>query len=305
MSRQEEQLDAAEYVIGTLSAAERAAFEAVVESDPTAQADVSFWQKMFGDLSSTVSPVIPGDDVWAKIESALPDNDQRQGGLGLADAVQRTNVTQLATGAALGASQAGVSTRTDRETPSSAVAEAAKPRAANDNAGAVERSRSRWRFGAIAASLAALGLGFLLVNDDARSRVDTALKGGAPAQEQVAGGETPAMQSGKEYIAVVNANADQPALIVKVNAETGAVLVRSLGVERPDGKSLELWYVPEGQKAVSVGLVGEGAIDLGDLSAKSGDLLAISVEPQGGAPEGVATGPVIYTGKLIEDVDAR
>ena len=100
---------------------------------------------------------------------------------------------------------------------------------------------------------------------------------------------------------MVNANGDQPSLVVSVNAETGEVTVRSVGVQRPDGKSLELWYVPEGQKAVSVGLVGEGGIDLKDIKAKDGDLLAISLEPSGGSPTGTATGPVIYTGKLIEN----
>ena len=29
---------------------------------------------------------------------------------------------------------------------------------------------------------------------------------------------------------------------------------------------------------------------------------AVSLEPEGGSPTGVATGPIVYTGKLIESV---
>lgn len=309
MSRQEEQLDAAEYVIGTLTEAERVAYEALLESDQKVRDDVSFWERTFGDLSSTVAPVIPSAQVWQKVENALPPIAQKTD-LGLADAVKSQNVTQLDTGSALGAAAAGHAGQTDRDTLAAAISESKKPMAANDNVLEIERSRARWRFGTIAASLAALGLGFLLFNQDARERVDGVLNAGLtkPATEQVVENsptnDSPALDTSKDYIAVVNANADQPALIVKVDAATGNITVRSLGVEKPEGKSLELWYVPEGEKAVSVGLVGEGKIALGDLAAKSGDLLAISVEPSGGAPEGVATGPVIYTGKLIEDVDA-
>ncbi|MEM9734748.1 MAG: anti-sigma factor, partial [Pseudomonadota bacterium] len=105
--------------------------------------------------------------------------------------------------------------------------------------------------------------------------------------------------AGQQFVAVVNANGDQPSLLVNVDVKTGDISVRSLGIERPADKSLELWYVPEGQTPVSIGLVGEGEIDLKDLKASGGDLLAVSLEPKGGSPTGTATGPVIYTGKLV------
>ena len=244
MSKQERELDAAEYVIGTLSAVERKAFEASLVNDSKAQKDVAFWQRAFGALNASVSPEKPPKAMWKRIEGALAN-------------VENSDET----------SNSG----------------SQSPVAANDNMLAqMQKSRGRWRMGAMAATIAALGLGVFI------------------AQDRVTGG-----LSGKEFIAVVNANGDQPSLVVNVNAATGEVTVRSIGVNRPDGKSLELWYVPEGQKAVSVGLVGEGGIDLRDITAKGGDLLAISLEPQGGSPTGTATGPVIYTGKLIENIDAR
>lgn len=244
MSKQERELDAAEYVIGTLSAVERKAFEASLVNDSKAKKDVAFWQRAFGALNASVSPEKPPKAMWKRIEGALAN-------------VENSDE----------ASNSG----------------SQSPVAANDNMLArMQKSRGRWRMGAMAATIAALSLGVFI------------------AQDRVTGG-----LSGKEFIAVVNANGDQPSLVVNVNAATGEVTVRSIGVNRPDGKSLELWYVPEGQKAVSVGLVGEGGIDLRDITAKGGDLLAISLEPQGGSPTGTATGPVIYTGKLIENIDAR
>ena len=265
MSRQERQLDAAEYVIGTLSTVERAAFEISVDSDKETKSDVAFWEKAFGSLSATIAPEKPPEELWAKIESAINSET----------GIETGNETSIS----------AIPDQTQNVNPPVPNV------AANDNSmERLKKSVGRWRFGAIAASLAALLLGGYVANQQ---------YGFAPSLQQkttpVAG-----LEKGKEYIAVVNANGDQPSLVINIDAKSGAVTVRSVGVERPQGKSLELWYVPEGQKAVSVGLVGEGGIDLKDIPANKGDLLAISLEPQGGSPTGTATGPIIYTGKLIE-----
>ncbi len=258
MSSEEKQLDAAEFVIGTLPSGEKAAFEADLAVDADLQADVTYWERTLGTLGSIVSPVTPSPDVWDRIKSSLPE--------------QGANVVSIET-----------------VLPSDGNTRSATP--ANDNQlAALKRSRGRWRLGAIAATVAAIGFGGLIANE----RV-----GFLPSDV------LPGQLAGKEYIAVVQADAENPALIVKVNGLTGGVTVRQVGVKRPDDKSLELWYIPVGtNNVVSVGLVGEGEIDLKDLPTNKGDTLAISLEPKGGSPTGVATGPVIYSGKLIEDVDA-
>lgn len=75
----------------------------------------------------------------------------------------------------------------------------------------------------------------------------------------------------------------------------------------PDGeKSLELWLVPsDGSAAISMGLVPPdgGAVKIDKrLVSQLGDgaLLAVSLEPPGGSPTGVATGPVLVSGKLLK-----
>ncbi len=266
MTTQDQQLDAAEYVIGTLTPEEKRAFENAVASNPDLRKDMDFWENTLGLMSSVVSPEIVPDSVWAGIEEAI--------GAGSQFRPKEASDPQATTAV-----------------PSAAVTALREQIAANDNlVGDLRRSRRRWRFGAIAATLAAIAFGGLLISTGTFEPV--------PEQQVVDAG------SGKNYIAVVNANGDQPSLVVNIDTATGAVSVRSLGIERPDNKSLEVWYVPEGQTPISVGLVAEGNIDLSKVTVTNGDLLAISLEPPGGSPTGVATGPILYTGKLVENPDA-
>ncbi|MEM1317018.1 MAG: anti-sigma factor, partial [Pseudomonadota bacterium] len=178
------------------------------------------------------------------------------------------------------------------------VAATVRP-AANDNV--LRRSRNRWRVGTLAAALAAALFGAIVVQDTPGGITNI----GPKIAGVFTGGDdpyTPAPLGGRQFVAVVNAEGGaSPSLVVSVDGATREVKVRSLGITRPEGKSLEVWYVPEGEKAISVGLLGEGKIDLKELDAKGGDLFAISLEPPGGSPTGTATGPVIYSGKLVEE----
>ncbi|MBD1547391.1 anti-sigma factor [Roseibium aggregatum] len=113
--------------------------------------------------------------------------------------------------------------------------------------------------------------------------------------------------AGQRYVAVVNRGGELPALIVSVDPADGVVKVRSLAAEQPQGKSLEVWYVADGAEApVSLGLVDAKASTTSlhptrraDY-ARKGSAIAISVEPEGGSPTGLPTGPVVYSGKLVK-----
>lgn len=261
MTTQDQQLDAAEYVIGTLTPDERRAFEEAVASEPDLRKDVAFWENALGLMNASVAPEVVPDTVWPGIEQAI-------------GARSEFRPSEPATTAS-GGSAAGAAMR--------------EQIAANDNLLAdLRKSRRRWRFGAIAAALVAIAFGTILVNSGVLD----------PPEQQIAG-------TGKSYIAVVNASGDQPSLVVNVDTATGEVSVRSLGIEKPAGKSLEVWYVPEGQGPVSVGLLSEGEIDLSKVDVNDQGLLAISLEPEGGSPTGSATGPILYTGKLVENVNPK
>ena len=71
------------------------------------------------------------------------------------------------------------------------------------------------------------------------------------------------------------------------------------GEAAPADKSYELWAV-EGETAPkSLGVVDASLSRTMTVPASGQLTLAISLEPKGGSPTGVATGPILYTGSLV------
>jgi anti-sigma-K factor RskA len=233
-------LRAAEYVLGTLSASERAAMELERTVDPNTDAAVRGWERRLAPLAGIVPPAAPGSRVWAAIEAALRGR---------------------------------------------AVAPAPAP--ANDNRVAeLARAVRRWRWTAAGAGALAAGLALFIFLGEVAG-----LRPGAPQSR---------------YLAVVNRGGEAPALLISIDVAAGTAQVRPVGAEAPAGKSLELWYVGAGQAPKSLGVIGTEAKRLplpaaSDPAGLSEGLFAVSVEPPGGSPTGAATGPVVYTGKLIRE----
>jgi len=113
--------------------------------------------------------------------------------------------------------------------------------------------------------------------------------------------QLPSAPGGGRYVAVVDTGGREPALIAEVDTTTGTIRVRSLAAETPQGRSLELWHIPEGQQPRSLGVLKAGlnAKTVKELAGPVSGILAVSVEPEGGSPSGAPTGPVVYTGKLV------
>jgi anti-sigma-K factor RskA len=233
---------AAEYVLGTLDAAERAKFAVSLAADPAARAAVSAWERRLAPLSAAVPEEAPPSALWERIESALPG-------------------AQASAGRALRVIERGL--------------------ANSDNTAALQVSIDRWRGGALAAGALAASLLMFI--------------GGR--------GIAPAPGEADSYVAVVNRGGDQPALIVRVDLASGSVFVRPVAAQAPEGKSLELWYIDAGKAPKSMGVVSgntfQMALPAGLKPEKAS--FAVTVEPKGGSPTGAATGPVIYSGKLIRE----
>lgn len=68
---QERSATAGEYVLGTLSAADREAFERELPKDRALLAEVYFWQDCLLHLTDRVLQQAPNPDLWPVIESAL------------------------------------------------------------------------------------------------------------------------------------------------------------------------------------------------------------------------------------------
>ncbi|WEJ59188.1 anti-sigma factor [Devosia sp. FJ2-5-3] len=85
---------------------------------------------------------------------------------------------------------------------------------------------------------------------------------------------------------------------------SGAVRLTALsGSEIPD-RDYELWAIQGGGAPVSMGIVPVNARSVVELSPAiqagwgEGSVLAITLEPKGGAPNGIATGPIVAQGAV-------
>lgn len=122
----------------------------------------------------------------------------------------------------------------------------------------------------------------------------------APAQPQA----LPA-----QFVAVLQQGAAAPAFILTVDTATKNFTVRKVGAASEAGKSYELWLVSDKlQRPRSLGVIGGSDFtirpSLADYDADTINraTYAVTIEPEGGSPTGVATGPIVYTGKLVESV---
>lgn len=68
----ETDMNAAEYVLGTLPADERQAFEDLLARDPEVRREVNLWQRHFAPLARLLDEVAPPDHVWDAIDRSLP-----------------------------------------------------------------------------------------------------------------------------------------------------------------------------------------------------------------------------------------
>ncbi|GLH78575.1 hypothetical protein SSBR45G_34840 [Bradyrhizobium sp. SSBR45G] len=190
--------------------------------------------------------------------------------------------------------------------PSSAV-----PAGANDNASVVQLSSKvrQWRtvanaMTAVAAALLAL-VGVQLYRPDLlpqrlqpKPRVQT-------VEVKVPAAPEPAAQ----FVALLQKDAASPAFILTVDSATRSYTVRRVGAAPEPGKSFELWIVSDKlQKPRSLGVIGGSdftsrpVLSSYDPDVVSRATYAVTVEPEGGSPTGAATGPIVFTGKLIETV---
>ena len=115
-----------------------------------------------------------------------------------------------------------------------------------------------------------------------------------------------------QYVAVLQKDGGSPAFILTVDGATRNFTVRKLGAAAEPGKSFELWLISDRlPRPRSLGVIGGGDFTARPvLSAYAPEVVnqatyAVTVEPEGGSPTGVATGPIVFTGKLIEAVPPK
>ncbi len=142
----------------------------------------------------------------------------------------------------------------------------------------LERSVRRWRISS--AVLAALTLGLIGVIAADRLLQPPRLAG--------------------EYVAVLAADDVQSGFVVTIDLSNERLTIRRVAEPAPEAHAYELWEIEPGQDPRSLGLIDAAHEDVEiERIPSEGAVLAVSLEPPGGSPTGLPTGPVVYSGSLI------
>src|SRR5438034_4394759 len=272
---------AAEYALGTLDADERTQVETMMAVDKEFTAIVQAWEFRLGVLNQMVGSVEPRPIVWENIRNAI-GHAEPQAPLVLP------------------------------ETPPPPVAAAseAAPAPVVDNSNVIQLTGRARRWRNVASFTSAIAAALLVMMAMQVYQPDLLPDGIRPKpRTQVVEVQTPAPPAAAQYVALLQKDAGSPAFILTVDAATKNFTVRKVGAQPEAGKSFELWVVSDKlQRPRSLGLIGGSDFTARPvLSGYDSDLVnqatyAVSLEPEGGSPTGAPTGPIVYTGKLIETV---
>jgi anti-sigma-K factor RskA len=276
---------AAEYALGTLDADERAQVETMIAGDKEFAAIVQAWEFRLGVLNQMVGSVEPRPLVWDNIRRAIGHSEQ-------APLVLPEAPPPIA----------------PAEANDNVVAAPLRPAAEGSNVIQLNSRIRRWRnvasfASAIAAALLVM-VGLQVYQPDA---LPDSIR--PKPRTQVVEVKTPSPAAAAQYVALLQSGGGAPAFILTVDAATKNFTVRKVGAQPEAGRSYELWIVSDKlQRPRSLGVIGRNDFTARPvLSGYDADLVnqatyAVSIEPEGGSPSGAPTGPVVFTGKLIETV---
>jgi len=259
---------AAEYVLGTLDAAEREEAQALIASDPAFAALVRDWEGRLGELHALADSVDPPAAVWDAIKAKLPETTQ-------------TAPIRLPE-----------------------IPPPPPPPALPSNVIALNRQMVRWRTVAAATgTMAAVLALFIVTSAVAPTVLPDSLRPKPRVIVQVTEGTAPPLP---RFVAVLQRDPASPAFILTVDIANRSLMVRRVAAEREPGKSYELWLVSNKFPAPrSLGVVGggeftqSGSLSPYDPATISDATFAVSLEPEGGSPSG-APSNVMFLGKLVE-----
>jgi anti-sigma-K factor RskA len=110
-------------------------------------------------------------------------------------------------------------------------------------------------------------------------------------------------------VAVLQQEPTAPAFLLTVDPQNRTLTVRTVTAAADANRSYELWLISSKYTTPrSLGLVGGEQFTTRPIPANfDADTLrtasyAVSLEPAGGSPKGVPTGPILFTGKMVESL---
>jgi anti-sigma-K factor RskA len=270
----DQELLAAEYVLGTLDAEERARARDLVTMDPAFAATVRAWERRLGELNVLVAAVEPPPDIWDHIKAGIagrpPSKELR------APAVEPPASEQ-------------------------AILEDRGPEIAR-----LRRRVRRWRkvslwLFLIAAAVAGLGA----LRELRPEYLPAELRPKMKTLELTKTVEVPSPKPA-QFVAVLEKDGAQPAFLLTFDLERRTLVVRNVSVSPQPGKSYQLWLISNKFSSPrSLGVIGTEEYGRPQLAAYDPVILnsatyAVSLEPEGGSPTGTPGGPMLYSGRLIQ-----
>jgi anti-sigma-K factor RskA len=326
---------AAEYVLGTLSAEERDQAEALISLDTGFATSVRQWERRLGELNVMVEAVEPRPEVWDKIKASIapaPASEEvaalpRAEGLATETpspaAVLDSRLLEAAAEIRPPTPEVRTPPPEAKMPPPEPPAELASqlppvvaaPRKIERSAEVIYLARRvrRWRrFSAAVGAIAALLAVYVAVWQFAPELVPAQLRppgAGMLARHEAAPGAGRAQQD--RLVAVLQHEPTAPAFLLTVDTQNRTLVVRRVAAAQEAGRSYEVWLISSRFSSPrSLGIVGNGDFtqhalpanyDIDTLRSAS---YAVSLEPAGGSPSGVPTGPVLFTGKAVESLPA-
>jgi anti-sigma-K factor RskA len=273
---------AAEYVLGTLDADERAQADALMLQDTDFAAAVRQWERRLGELNVLVAPVEPPAPIWDKIKASLAE----------APAGEPMRLPDMPAPAAV-----------EPQGPSAEVIDL------------TQRMR-RWRGLTVMTGAAAAAIVGLVVTREYRP--EALPKDWRPQQQVVERivekpvevvrevvREVPAPRPA-QFVAVFQKDEQSPEFVLTVDVEKRTLTVRTVAAQRTPDRDFQIWIQPRPDvPPESLGLVSSDEFTVRTTLASfepdviSSATYGISLEPVGGSPTGRPTSPAIHA-KLLQ-----
>jgi len=99
-----------------------------------------------------------------------------------------------------------------------------------------------------------------------------------------------------------------PAFLLTLDPQSRDITVRRVTGGPDAGRSYELWLIDKSSTPHSLGLVGSDEFTTRpipvnfDIAAIQGATYAVSLEPAGGSTKGAPSGPILFTGTMVESL---
>jgi anti-sigma-K factor RskA len=332
---QDEERDAlaAEYVLGTLSVAERDEAEALLGRDAGFAETVRVWEHRLGELNVMVEAVEPPPDLWERIKTGIDGAERRsqtgapelggsqsepaeplpppvspvEAAAGSEPSVQ--TVPDLLAEAAQSSEDSKTAELASPLLPSQPAAEfddrlprSTVPQPAGAETAAADQNAEFWRGIAMGASVIAVLLaGFIIFTQLAPGLV------GSRGAQTASGAAKPA--SVPQLVAVLQQEPTTPAFLVMLDPQQRSITVRRLTAAPDSGRSYELWlYSSRSPKPASLGAVGNSEVTTRpipqniDIETMRSATYSVSLEPASGSATGAPSGPTLFRGRMIEAV---